>query len=1003
MANNEVLIPIPGRLHSVATEGHVAGADEIYDDTQQKDQGTINSELISAVGTGGSVDSRIAAAVNIEKTRAEGAESTLDGRVDTLEDAVGTGGSVDSRISAAVATEASRAQAAEADRYTKSETYTKTEVNGLVDTPHQEYVTVEAYANLPATGSKDTIYRVSNYNGSTSQVDASVYSEYAWNGSQYVFLCVKSQIGEVFDISVYNNNAKYADLAAALNGGANIPQSLQKGGMSVKFVQSSDNNYVQARCTANEFTTDVTKWQGVDEAPVADSKNLVESGGVFSRLGEIAFSDITSSLVIEDKYVNPSTDALSNGLHHTAPIHLNAGEQILISAKAGSNVAILAITSSTEEYYLTNIVGKDNANFRTYNFVAIDETYVTVSYIELQYIKLYQNITNKTISELYPDIFDVDNDITDITSQVKETKNTGYVNPNTGGISGKNSVFWHSSPIQVLAGSLIRVTETDGVNAAVTVIASSNGTSEDFIPLVVGRGASRKEVYMYLVKDDSYITFSYRDAFGKAVIIKNEYTKELSKKVTNSEIVDYTIDVNKLVNGREIDTVTNSTIITEADADLVDLGGITSDGSEGSSHNIKIYHFINRDYKYINAEVGNIGTSDYNIAFYNSLKITSQSFISGLHAENSFVKYSNVPIPAGTKMICITHRYASYNYMKINIVGFAPKTNRIDYLYNYSDFGRIIENAKKSFFNIYDYTTGNDNLLIVHFSDIHNSPYNLQRIKQFYDLYSAYIDDVISTGDNVFDKFSDDFSWWADNGGSLFLDVIGNHDAYISGSDYESSLNCYNKYFKDYIQSWNVVQPSDAATEGLCYYYKDYNSEKVRIIALDCMHYNEAQNNWFVGVLNSAKVAGLSVVVLSHYIAFEMEHTSGCTFDSLEMNAVKILDSRAADAVDVFISNGGDFVCWLAGHTHNDFFGVGKDYPKQVCICIGTAKTQNGIQTLVSRSYYDKSADLFNLIGVDTTQKVIKIVRIGADYDRLTRHIGTLCYNYETKQLVYNN
>ena len=32
MANNENLIPIPGRLHSVATEGHVAGANEIIDD-----------------------------------------------------------------------------------------------------------------------------------------------------------------------------------------------------------------------------------------------------------------------------------------------------------------------------------------------------------------------------------------------------------------------------------------------------------------------------------------------------------------------------------------------------------------------------------------------------------------------------------------------------------------------------------------------------------------------------------------------------------------------------------------------------------------------------------------------------------------------------------------------------------------------------------------------------------------------------------------------------------
>ena len=168
------------------------------------------------------------------------------------------------------------------DAYTKSETYTKTEVNGLVDTPHQEYVTVDAYASLPTTGNKDTIYRVSNYNGSTSQVDASVYSEYAWDGTQYIFLCVKSQIGEVFDISVYNNNAKYADLTAALDGGNNVPQSLRKGGMSIKYVQSSDNNYVQFRCIADEFTTVASAWQSenADDKPTAGSKNLVESGGV---------------------------------------------------------------------------------------------------------------------------------------------------------------------------------------------------------------------------------------------------------------------------------------------------------------------------------------------------------------------------------------------------------------------------------------------------------------------------------------------------------------------------------------------------------------------------------------------------------------------------------------------------------------------------------------------------------------------------------------------------
>ena len=35
MATNENLIPIPGRLHSVASDKTVAGADEIYDDELQ--------------------------------------------------------------------------------------------------------------------------------------------------------------------------------------------------------------------------------------------------------------------------------------------------------------------------------------------------------------------------------------------------------------------------------------------------------------------------------------------------------------------------------------------------------------------------------------------------------------------------------------------------------------------------------------------------------------------------------------------------------------------------------------------------------------------------------------------------------------------------------------------------------------------------------------------------------------------------------------------------------
>ena len=51
--------------------------------------------------------------------------------------------------------------------------------------------------------------------------------------------------------------------------------------MTIRYVQTNDNKYLQFRCMAQNFTTDVTKWQGVDGKPTANSKILVESGGTF--------------------------------------------------------------------------------------------------------------------------------------------------------------------------------------------------------------------------------------------------------------------------------------------------------------------------------------------------------------------------------------------------------------------------------------------------------------------------------------------------------------------------------------------------------------------------------------------------------------------------------------------------------------------------------------------------------------------------------------------------
>ena len=65
----------------------------------------------------------------------------------------------------------------------------------------------------------------------------------------------------IFDISEYTG-ISYNTLSDALNA---IPQAKQKGGMTIRYVQT-DNKYVQARCMAQSFTTDVTQWQGVTES-----------------------------------------------------------------------------------------------------------------------------------------------------------------------------------------------------------------------------------------------------------------------------------------------------------------------------------------------------------------------------------------------------------------------------------------------------------------------------------------------------------------------------------------------------------------------------------------------------------------------------------------------------------------------------------------------------------------------------------------------------------------
>ena len=241
--------------------------------------------------------------------------------------------------------------------YLKSETYTKNEVLQLIGAIQQFHY--EVYATLPQTGASNVLYLIGPIGAGADKYEEYVYANNNWTkigdtsidladyvtssalgaalanyynkndvdgllagkqdtiqdidairrGSQAGATAVQTEtlnsalsntVAEsgVYDVTANNNNAKFASLSALLsseNLNTLIPSAKRKGGMSIKFVLSSDNIYVQYRLMTEEFSTDVDDWQGVDNVPTANSKNLLTSGGVYDALqGEYVVATATA-------------------------------------------------------------------------------------------------------------------------------------------------------------------------------------------------------------------------------------------------------------------------------------------------------------------------------------------------------------------------------------------------------------------------------------------------------------------------------------------------------------------------------------------------------------------------------------------------------------------------------------------------------------------------------------------------------------------------------------
>ena len=397
-------------------------------------------------------------------------------------------------------------------------------------------------------------------------------------------------------------------------------------------------------------------------------------------------------------------------------------------------------------------------------------------------------------------------------------------------------------------------------------------------------------------------------------------------------------------------------------------------------------------------------------AFYDENKNFLSTFSIYPKSNENWIKHYEVVAPTEAKYFITSGRSAEFK----NIHFYLGSKN----LFYSGDILRLNDKAtvgqriiqSQMHYNPYDQSAISTKILTLSvFTDIHAFDTEFKRYIRFTDAYKDYVDDRLCLGDVVRDNFSQDFTYWTNNpDADSILIVLGNHDACTNENGQyivQPTLSCYNKFFKDLVGNWNVTQPTGASTNGLCYYYKDYTDSNIRLIVLDCMHYTDDQNAWFISTLASARTAGLHVICAKHYnVSRALTKVEGNFYDpDLGFEKLVIGDTnnnKAQAAVSDFQVAGGSFICWLTGDAHYDAIGelIMNGY-KQLCITFENAGCHDAWGD-TARVVGEKSEDSFNIVSIDTYSHLLKIVRVGNDLNRFLQSKQYMCYNYLTNEVV---
>lgn len=318
------------------------------------------------------------------------------------------------------------------------------------------------------------------------------------------------------------------------------------------------------------------------------------------------------------------------------------------------------------------------------------------------------------------------------------------------------------------------------------------------------------------------------------------------------------------------------------------------------------------------------------------------------------------------------------------------------------------------------YTSSNNSLpkpiVLAHLSDIHGNWTNVRRFIEFCNNYSSYIDERIQSGDLVTQYYTNSINGYINSTGSeKIINVIGNHDTYESGLAWNAhaGLDAYNKFIAPFVDNWNVIQPTNAATNGYCYFYKDYAANSLRLVFVDAMGWDAAEKTWLTSVLADALSLSYQVLVVTHFAgnnppaqvndpAFTVQAGRWSTSyaagtNSVTLNYYNTSVYELTDTVQDFMDAGGIFIGYLQGHYHKDFVAKVARHPNQMIYAIGGSLRDEVSD--YSHQEGTKMQDEFEIVSINTYTKRITLYKVGANIDLNGTVKNSVCIDYENSQI----